>query len=188
MFGQVQNNIWQRWMKKCLGSDTKQYVWSNIKQRVTKMLCSGTKILRFLRLEEYYDERGLWQNKWSSRARMSDRQKLIYLIKCNHMYLDLFSFFSSSNISPLEVVCYPSHIPKSSLANNSFSSCKEGPPQTKCTIGWRKCKSSLKVCIWPIYNIQHHLSGVSKSRYFGISIPIKYSNFSRFYKKNGSIL
>ena len=25
--------------------------------------------------------------------------------------------------------------------------------------------------------------GVSKSRYFGISIPIKYSNFSRFYKK-----
>ena len=32
------------------------------------------------------------------------------------------------------------------------------------------------------------MSGVSKSRYFGISIPIKYSNFSRFYKKNGSIL
>ena len=31
-------------------------------------------------------------------------------------------------------------------------------------------------------------TGVSKSRYFGISIPIKYSNFSRFYKKNGSIL
>ena len=29
---------------------------------------------------------------------------------------------------------------------------------------------------------------VSKSRYFGISIPIKYSNLSRFYKKNGSIL
>ena len=28
-------------------------------------------------------------------------------------------------------------------------------------------------------------SGVSKSRYFGISIPIKYSNFSRFYKKMG---
>ena len=27
-------------------------------------------------------------------------------------------------------------------------------------------------------------SGVSKSRYFGISIPIKYSNFSRFYKVN----
>ena len=27
--------------------------------------------------------------------------------------------------------------------------------------------------------------GVSKSRYFGISIPIKYSNFSRFYKKMG---
>ena len=29
------------------------------------------------------------------------------------------------------------------------------------------------------------MSGVSKSRYFGISIPIKYSNFSRFYKKMG---
>ena len=28
-------------------------------------------------------------------------------------------------------------------------------------------------------------TGVSKSRYFGISIPIKYSNFSRFYKKMG---
>ena len=28
-------------------------------------------------------------------------------------------------------------------------------------------------------------SGVSKSRYIGISIPIKYSNFSRFYKKLG---
>ena len=27
-----------------------------------------------------------------------------------------------------------------------------------------------------------------KNRYFGISIPIKYSNSSRFYKKNGSIL
>ena len=27
------------------------------------------------------------------------------------------------------------------------------------------------------------LTGVSKSRYFGISIPIKYSNFSRFIKK-----
>ena len=27
--------------------------------------------------------------------------------------------------------------------------------------------------------------GVSKSRYIGISIPIKYSNFSRFYKKLG---
>ena len=26
---------------------------------------------------------------------------------------------------------------------------------------------------------------VSKSRYIGISIPIKYSNFSRFYKKLG---
>ena len=26
-------------------------------------------------------------------------------------------------------------------------------------------------------------AGVSKSRYYGISIPIKYSNFSRFYKK-----
>ena len=28
-------------------------------------------------------------------------------------------------------------------------------------------------------------AGVSKSRYIGISIPIKYSNFSRFYKKLG---
>ena len=28
-------------------------------------------------------------------------------------------------------------------------------------------------------------TGVSKSRYFGISIPIKYSKFSRFYKKMG---
>ena len=31
-------------------------------------------------------------------------------------------------------------------------------------------------------------AGVSKSCYIGISIPIKYSNFSRFYKKTGSIL
>jgi len=30
-----------------------------------------------------------------------------------------------------------------------------------------------------------NIPGVSKSRYFGISIPIKYSNFSRFYKKMG---
>ena len=29
------------------------------------------------------------------------------------------------------------------------------------------------------------LAGVSKSRYFVISISIKYSNFSRFYKKKG---
>ena len=28
-------------------------------------------------------------------------------------------------------------------------------------------------------------AGVSKSSYIGISIPIKYSNFSRFYKKLG---
>ena len=28
-------------------------------------------------------------------------------------------------------------------------------------------------------------AGVSKSRYFDISISIKYSNFSRFYKKMG---
>ena len=28
-------------------------------------------------------------------------------------------------------------------------------------------------------------AGVSKSRYFVISISIKYSNFSRFYKKKG---
>ena len=32
------------------------------------------------------------------------------------------------------------------------------------------------------------VTGVSKSCYIGISIPIKYSNFSRFYKKTGSIL
>ena len=31
-------------------------------------------------------------------------------------------------------------------------------------------------------------AGVSKSCYISISILIKYSNFSRFYKKNGSIL
>ena len=31
----------------------------------------------------------------------------------------------------------------------------------------------------------NHVSGVSKSRYFVISISIKYSNFSRFYKKMG---
>ena len=36
--------------------------------------------------------------------------------------------------------------------------------------------------------IHNRNAGVSKSRYIGISIPIKYSNFSRFYKKNGSIL
>ena len=36
--------------------------------------------------------------------------------------------------------------------------------------------------------LQLSSSGDSKSRYFGISIPIKYSNFSRFYKKNRSIL
>ena len=30
-----------------------------------------------------------------------------------------------------------------------------------------------------------NVAGVSKSRYIGISIPIKYSNFSRFYKKLG---
>jgi len=35
--------------------------------------------------------------------------------------------------------------------------------------------------IYPV----HLLSGVSKSRYFDISISIKYSNFSRFYKKKG---
>ena len=29
------------------------------------------------------------------------------------------------------------------------------------------------------------IPGVSKSRYIGISIPVKYSNFSRFYKKLG---
>ena len=29
------------------------------------------------------------------------------------------------------------------------------------------------------------IAGVSKSRYISISIPIKYSNFSRFYKKLG---
>ena len=32
---------------------------------------------------------------------------------------------------------------------------------------------------------QEEESGVSKSRYFAISISIKYSNFSRFYKKKG---
>ena len=34
-------------------------------------------------------------------------------------------------------------------------------------------------------SVDNRRPGVSKSRYFGISIPIKYSNFSRFYKKMG---
>ena len=36
--------------------------------------------------------------------------------------------------------------------------------------------------------IHNRNAGVSKSRYIGISIPIKYSTFGRFYKKTGSIL
>ena len=42
--------------------------------------------------------------------------------------------------------------------------------EQQCGIEWRSGRS-------------RSLEGVSKSRYFGISIPIKYSNFSRFYKK-----
>ena len=40
-------------------------------------------------------------------------------------------------------------------------------------------------CIDLMVNFSLSESGVSKSRYFVISISIKYSNFSRFYKKKG---
>ena len=37
----------------------------------------------------------------------------------------------------------------------------------------------------PLSPFQPPRAGISKSSYIGISIPIKYSNFSRFYKKLG---
>ena len=60
------------------------------------------------------------------------------------------------------------------------------------------CTYGFHVLVEPQLNLRNNLvksgvlvhrsvdkTGVSKSRYFGISIPIKYSNFSRFYKKMG---
>ena len=49
-------------------------------------------------------------------------------------------------------------------------------------------RQHLKMAPFPLHSTPVNNSGVSKSRYCGISILIKYSNFSRFYKKNGSIL
>merc|ERR1719297_250010 len=46
-------------------------------------------------------------------------------------------------------------------------------------------QSSLSWCIHLKLIFGLFQTGVSKSRYFVISISIKYSNFSRFYKKKG---